>query len=191
MEIKYIAIFVVAVLSILRLKLARQSATFKEKNKGEIANSWTYSMLLMLYIVILLSSIIENYVSVQTLNLIVFVIGLCLYIIGTLGRNIAIKTLGQYWSIHIEIRKKQSIVQDGPYKYIRHPGYLSLIIETLSLPIMLNAYYSLLIVICLYIPAVLIRANLEDSEMEKKIGKEYSHYKEKVKAFIPKIFLFF
>jgi protein-S-isoprenylcysteine O-methyltransferase Ste14 len=185
MEVKYIAIFVVIILTFNRLRLARQSAFFKGKKKGDISNRWTYSMLSILYMVIVLGSLIENYFLTKKLNLLISSIGLVAYVTGIIGRNKAIKTLGEYWSIHIEIRDGQRIVHDGPYKYIRHPGYLSLIIETLSIPLMLNAYYSLLVVILIYIPVVLARAKLEDMEMEKKIGKEFIAYKEKVGRFIP------
>ena len=105
-----------------------------------------------------------------------------------MGRNRAIKTLGQFWSTHIEIRTGQRIVQNGLYRYIRHPGYLSLMVESLSIPVLLNAYFSLLGVILIYIPAIFLRAKLEDIEMEKEIGKEFILYKEKIGAFMPKKF---
>ena len=186
MAAKYIAIVIVIILSFNRLRLARQSATFKDKLQGETSKRWTYSMLVILYIVLILGSIIENYFLVKKLNLVISSFSFCAYVIGIVGRNKAIRTLGKYWSTHIEIRNGQSIVQDGPYKYIRHPGYLSVIIEGLSIPGMLNAYFSLLGVIFIYTPAILVRAKLEDMEMEKKIGKEFTAYKKKVGAFIPK-----
>lgn len=185
MEVKYIAIVIVIILTLNRVRLARQSATFKDKQQGETSKRWTYSLLSILYIVIILGSIIENYFLVKTLNLIISSFCLCAYVTGIVGRNKAIRTLGKYWSIHIEIRNGQRIVQDGPYKYMRHPGYLSLIVETLSIPGMLNAYFSLIGVIFIYIPAILVRAKLEDMEMEKKIGKEFMAYKKRVGAFIP------
>ena len=186
MEIKNIAILIVIILAFNRVRLARQSATFKDKQKGQTSKRWTYSMLSILYIGITLGSIIENFFLTKPLNVIISSVGFLAYVTGIIGRNNAIRTLGQYWSTHIEIRNGQRIVQDGLYKYIRHPGYLSLIIESLSIPLMLNAYYSLLGVILIYIPAVLIRAKLEDMEMVKKTGKEFTDYKEKVGAFIPK-----
>ena len=186
MEAKYIAIFIVIMLTLNRVRLARQSATFKDKKKGEISNRWTYSMLSILYMVITLGSIIENFFLIKQLNVIISSVGFIAYVIGIIGRNKAIRTLGKYWSTHIEIRNGQRIVQDGPYKYIRHPGYLSLIIETLSIPIILNAFYSFLGVIVIYIPAVLIRAKLEDMALEKKTGKKFTAYKRVVGAFIPK-----
>jgi protein-S-isoprenylcysteine O-methyltransferase Ste14 len=113
-------------------------------------------------------------------------VGFLAYWIALIGRNKTMKTLGRYWSTHIEIRDDQHIVREGPYKYVRHPGYLSLVIENLSLPVMLNAYYFLLVVICIYIPVIFVVAKLEDREMEKKIGNAFSEYKAKTGAFLPK-----
>lgn len=186
MEVKYLAILIVIILTLNRARLARQSATFKEKQKGDISKRWTYSLLSILYLVIILGSMIESYFFVKTLNIIISSLGLVAYVTGIIGRNKAIKTLGEYWSTHIEIRNGQRIVQDGLYKYIRHPGYLSLIIESLSIPVMLNAYYCLLCATLVFIPAVLIRTKLEDIEMEKKFGKKFTAYKNLVGAFMPK-----
>ena len=187
MEIKHILIFIVIILSIIRLRLARQSATCKEKKKGEISNRWTYPMLFIFYMAIILGSILENYFLVKTLNIFISSFGLCTYMIGIVGRNKAIKTLGKYWSTHIEIRKGQRIVQNGPYKYIRHPGYLSLIAESISIPLILNTYYILLGVILIYTPLVFVTVKLEDRDMGKKIGAEFTAYKKKVYAFIPRM----
>ena len=79
-------------------------------------------------------------------------------------------------------------MQNGPYKYIRHPGYLSLIIESLSIPVILNAYYTFIGVILIYIPVILVTAKLEDRKMQKKIGEKFVAYKEKTGAFLPKNF---
>lgn len=186
MEIKYIAILIVIILTLNRARLARQSATFKDKQKGETSKRWTYSMVSILYIVIILGSIIENYFFVKTLNLVIASLGLVVYVTGIIGRDKAIKTLGEYWSTHIEIRNGQRIVQDGPYKYIRHPGYLSLMVENIAITLMLNAYYTLIGVILIFIPVIFGISKLEDIAMEEKIGKEFTTYKKRVGAFIPK-----
>jgi len=186
MEIKYAAIFIVIILAFNRFRLSKRTATLKEKGKGKVFHQWTYSLLFLAYIIVLLGSIFENYFLVPKLNLIFFFVGFVAYWTALFGRNKAIRTLGRYWSIHIEIRENHNIVQDGLYRYIRHPGYLSLIIETLSLPVMLNAHYSLLGIICIYIPLICIIAKLEDKEMEKEIGNAFIYYKAKTRAFIPK-----
>jgi protein-S-isoprenylcysteine O-methyltransferase Ste14 len=137
---------------------------------------------------IVLGSVFENLFLVKKLNLVLSSVGLVAYMTGIVGRNKAIKALGKYWSTYIEIKNGQRIVQDGPYKYIRHPGYLSLIIESLSAPIILNAFYTLIGVILIYIPVILVTAKLEDIEMQKKIGEKFIDYKEKTGAFLPKNF---
>ena len=186
MEIKNIAILIVIILAFNRVRLARQSATLKDKQEGETSNRWTYPLLSILYLFIILGSIIENFFFTESLNVIISSVGFIAYMTGIIGRNKAIRTLGQYWSTHIEIRNGQRIIQDGPYRYMRHPGYLSLIIESLSIPVMLNAYYSLLGVMLIYIPVIFGISKIEEKEMKKKIGNEFTTYKKRVGAFIPK-----
>lgn len=188
MEVKYIALLIIIILFINRLRLARQSATFTNKQKGDTSKCWTYSIVFILGVGIVLGSVFENLVLVKKLNLVLSSVGLVAYMTGIVGRNKAIKALGKYWSTYIEIKNGQRIVQDGPYKYIRHPGYLSLIIESLSAPIILNAFYTLIGVILIYIPVILVTAKLEDREMQKKIGEKFIDYKEKTGAFLPKNF---
>ena len=167
MEIKNIAILIVIILAFNRVRLARQSATLKDKQEGETSNRWTYPLLSILYLFIILGSIIENFFFTESLNVIISSVGFIAYMTGIIGRNKAIRTLGQYWSTHIEIRNGQRIIQDGPYRYMRHPGYLSLIIESLSIPVMLNAYYSLLGVMLIYIPVIFGISKIEEKEMKK------------------------
>lgn len=190
METKYIALLIIMILTLNRLRIVRQSDAYKNKQKGDTSKQCKNSILFIFYILgtgIVLGSVFENLFLVKKLNLFLSSLGLVAYVIGIICRNKAVKTLGEYWSTHIEIKKGQRIVQDGPYKYIRHPGYLSLIIESLSIPLILNAYYTLIGVILIYIPIILLTAKLEDRKMEEKIGKEFTSYKRMTGAFIPKI----
>ena len=57
-------------------------------------------------------------------------------------RAAIIERFGKFHSIHIEIRDHQQIIKKGPYKYLRHPYYLSVMLELLGFPLVPNAYYT-------------------------------------------------
>src|SRR5689334_20669494 len=38
-------------------------------------------------------------------------------------RRQAIAALGRFWSLHIEIRESHQLVQEGPFRWMRHPTY--------------------------------------------------------------------
>lgn len=81
---------------------------------------------------------------------------------------------------------KGKLVNDGIYRYIRHPQYLGFLTLTLGMNIQYTTIPTLLmwpILIVLYYRL----AMQEEKEVEEKFGQEYRQYKEKTPMFIPKI----
>lgn len=48
--------------------------------------------------------------------------------------------LGSLWNVRLVQRQEQPIVATGPYRYLRHPNYLAVILEIGALPLALGAY---------------------------------------------------
>jgi len=58
----------------------------------------------------------------------------------------ALNSLGKFWNTNIMSSSSNStFVQAGPYRYIRHPNYLAVILEFLSIPLVAGAWRSALI----------------------------------------------
>ena len=78
------------------------------------------------------------------------------------------------------------IVREGPYRVIRHPGYLAEMVYFGVLPIILSKWvpFTILAAICMVIAiascAYLIR--VEDSFNQRKWGQEYRQYMDEVPA---------
>jgi len=158
---------------------------WREKEEGKIEACWTFNVLQVVHISIFISVFIEYFTKNPQINFIVTTIGLLMYCLGLVGRNWAIKTLGKLHSIHIEIRENHKLIKDGPYKYLRNPYYLSVLIEVLGFPLVANAYYSFLLSLCIYCPLLLFRSYYEEKIFEQKLGDEYLKYKYEVNAFLP------
>ncbi|MCA2005063.1 MAG: hypothetical protein LDL01_04625, partial [Ignavibacterium sp.] len=60
------------------------------------------------------------------------IIALIVYLIFSWIQIWSFKTLGEYYSQEIAIRKEHKIISAGPYKIIRHPQYLSQIFVDLA-----------------------------------------------------------
>lgn len=52
----------------------------------------------------------------------------------------AVATLGPYWNIRVIVVPGAEPVTAGPYRYLRHPNYLAVILEGLALPLVHTAY---------------------------------------------------
>jgi methyltransferase len=53
--------------------------------------------------------------------------------------------LGGLWNVRLISRADQAVVADGPYRYIRHPNYLAVVLEVAAVPLLLGAYWTALI----------------------------------------------
>ncbi len=51
----------------------------------------------------------------------------------------SILTLGQNWNVRIFVQPGASPVTTGPYRYLRHPNYLAVTLEILTLPLVFYA----------------------------------------------------
>ena len=90
-------------------------------------------------------------------------------------------TINKFFSAVVRIQKNrgQSVVTTGPYRYIRHPGYLGGVLGHLSTPVMLNAVWGLIpggIIAITFI----VRTALEDRTLKAELDG-YQEYAQKVR----------
>ena len=82
-------------------------------------------------------------------------------------------------SVRIQYDRGHTVSSGGPYCYIRHPGYLGMIIYLLSTPIILGSFWALIPAIMTVI-LFIIRTSFEDNTLKKKL-EGYKEYAERVK----------
>jgi methyltransferase len=63
----------------------------------------------------------------------------------TLLRYWSIATLGVHWSTRIVAVPGSRVIRAGPYRVLRHPNYLVIVLEFLLLPLLLRAPYTLVV----------------------------------------------
>ena len=82
-------------------------------------------------------------------------------------------------SVRIQYDRGHTVSSGGPYRYIRHPGYLGMIIFLLSTPIILGSFWALIPAIMTVI-LFIIRTSFEDNTLKNKL-EGYKEYAERVK----------
>ena len=96
--------------------------------------------------------------------------------------------MGKQWAVHaVGVRKirKVRLIKIGAYKYIRHPIYLGVILEVLSLPIIANAFFSFIFALLVNIPLQFVRLIEEEKSSVRRFGERYNEYKKEVSALFP------
>lgn len=157
----------------------------KKGKKGWIVKKWTFPVLSVLHFTVGIGTFAEYFIIKREINFVITIIGLIMFSMALLVRNWAIKTLGEYHSIHIEIREDHPLIKRGPYAYLRHPYYLSVILELLGIPLVANAAYSFIFSFAVYIPFLLLRVYFEEKTMLDKFNEKYTEYKRETWGVLP------
>ena len=63
-----------------------------------------------------------------------------LFLLAQILRYWCLRSLGPYWNTRIWVIPGREPVMRGPYRLSRHPNYLAVIVEILTLPLALGAY---------------------------------------------------
>jgi len=103
------------------------------------------------------------------LSLTVQVIALVIVVLGFLWGTWAF-VVNAYFSAVVRIQEDrgQTVVQDGPYRYVRHPGYASSLITNLAVPVMLGTLWPLLPAFVIII-VLIIRTSKEDRTLQEEL----------------------
>lgn len=178
-------IFVIIIGAIVVQRLIESYLPNSRKVKGVELARWTWIAFSVTYPLLIFGSLGEYFLIARTINLWVSGIGMALVGLRIWLKWWAIFTLSEYWSVQIEIRESHKLIKDGPYRYLRHPAYLSNLMEYLGVALIANAYYTLIGVLLIYLPLNLIRFRLEEKELIRKFGEEYEDYRKEVPALLP------
>jgi protein-S-isoprenylcysteine O-methyltransferase Ste14 len=104
-------------------------------------------------------------------------IGLAIAILGISVRLWANRTLGASYMRTLAVAENQSIVQKGPYRVIRHPGYLGSILMWVGAGLATTNWIAVAVTVSVMIAAYYYRILAEENLLKAAAGKEYSEYK--------------
>ncbi len=79
----------------------------------------------------------------------------------------SIQALGPWWNIRAVVPDDLDPVEDGPYRYIRHPNYLAVILEFIALPMAVGAWRSMLLLSALDGAVLVDRVLAEERLLER------------------------
>lgn len=84
----------------------------------------------------------------------------------------AMRSLGDRWSTRIMVLPGAAAVSRGPYRYLRHPIYVAVAAELLTLPLIFSAYVTAITISLLNAGLFTIRIRAEERAL-REIGSSY------------------
>jgi len=86
---------------------------------------------------------------------------------------------------HLQIQQEHRLVKSGPYRYIRHPGYLGYLLMVLGIAVGYSSLVSCAAVFGLLMPGLIYRIQVEERLLVGEFGNEYRAYAQNTKRLIP------
>jgi protein-S-isoprenylcysteine O-methyltransferase Ste14 len=115
-------------------------------------------------------------------------VGVAVMISGIVFRRYVISFLGKFFTATVQIHKDHQLIKNGPYRYIRHPSYLGILILTLGNGIALANWISLLLCIVLPVTGLINRIKVEEKELQHHFGEQYEDYRKSTWRLIPYVY---
>ncbi len=109
--------------------------------------------------------------------------GICVLAIWL--RRASFTALGHFYSVHVEVFDEHMLVDEGPYRFVRHPLYVSYCAFLAGLAVVSGAWTAGVFVAVVVIPFIAAKACREERELLARLGDEYRRYRERVPALVP------
>lgn len=117
----------------------------------------------------------------------IIIAGFVVFLLNSVLRYHAITTLGSFYNPRVAIYQEHTLITAGIYRSIRHPMYLSAILNVMAISLIFSSWGALLIMLFAVLPAVVYRIKIEEEFLLKHLGSEYQVYMEQSKRMIPGI----
>lgn len=100
----------------------------------------------------------------------------------------AIWVLGAYFTRDVVVSADQVVVQNGPYRLIRHPAYAGTFVTMLGVGLVVANWASLLCLLLCVFSGHIYRVHVEEQALVRALGQPYLEYMRRTKRFIPHIY---
>ena len=113
---------------------------------------------------------------------------LTIFVLGSSLRWWAIIHLGRFFTVDINIAQGHRVIDDGPYRAVRHPSYTGLLMQYAGWALSLNNVVALPVVLVPVFIALWHRMRDEEAALASALGEEYAAYCRRTKRLVPLVY---
>jgi protein-S-isoprenylcysteine O-methyltransferase len=177
----------------LRLRLALRpaaagDASVRPRAPGRRPREWTFYVVVIALAAAVIAALLTARLSWSATGggLAVVMIGVLIAVTGITWRIWAILTLDRFFTFVVGIAADHRVVQDGPYRLMRHPGYSGALLTLAGVGVALENWISLLILLVIPAMALGVRIRTEEAVLAGALGAEYLAYAERTPRLVPR-----
>ncbi|MEP6956181.1 MAG: isoprenylcysteine carboxylmethyltransferase family protein [Chthoniobacterales bacterium] len=113
---------------------------------------------------------------------------LILFVAGLSLRWWAIHTLGRFFTVDVDIARDHELVEQGPFRYLRHPSYTGVLLAFVAFGLSLANWAAFLVLMIPILIAFGRRINVEEQALAEGLGERYRSYMQRTKRLIPGVY---
>jgi protein-S-isoprenylcysteine O-methyltransferase len=117
-----------------------------------------------------------------------FFVGISLMILGIVFRWYCVSVLGKYFTFDVAIHTGHTLVEAGPYRYVRHPSYTGALLTLVGFGLSLGNWAGLAVVISCMGLAYAYRIPTEEAALASALGESYTQYRKRTWYLLPFLF---
>lgn len=140
---------VLALVGVLRLlevfvSRARLRARLEARGDALVSEPGLFPLMVALHVGLIAAPAFEVVLLERPFALWLCLIAGAVLLVATALRVWTLRTIGRAWNVRVVVPEDDAIATTGPYRWIRHPNYLVVILEIASLPLLHGAWLSAL-----------------------------------------------
>ncbi|MDD5054733.1 MAG: isoprenylcysteine carboxylmethyltransferase family protein [Candidatus Peribacteraceae bacterium] len=156
------------------------------KERRSVVETGTMTLFFIIYYLVARFQIGALHPQSVPLHITLVSLSIAVLILGTFVNIRGRTSLGHNWANQIRMYDDQSIVHSGPYAFVRHPLYASLIWMFFAGSVMYVNWLLFLLTACVFVPFMTWRARQEEGMLEETFP-EYGAYRKATGMFFPKL----
>lgn len=165
------------------LRKARKNAAWSRAQGGYEVGEGHYPLIVMIHVFFLSGILVESIAGATPP--IWWMVPFSLFLLAQGLRVWCMQALGTYWNTRIWVIPGHTPQIGGPYRFIRHPNYVVVMLEMLSFPLVFGAYMTAIIAPVLNL-IVLLAIRIPTEERALRIVMGYEETMGKKGRFVPK-----
>lgn len=107
---------------------------------------------------------------------------------GLVVRCYAVLTLRQFFSTRVTIQHQHQLIEQGLYRWLRHPAYSGLLLSFAGAGIAMGDGLALLVLLLPVAYVMVQRIDIEETELQAHFGQAYAEYCQRTDKLIPGVY---
>ena len=138
----------------------------RARPEAVVSEARLFPVMVLLHVAVVVLPIVEVVWLERPFSPIVMSLAAAVLACATALRVWTLRSIGRAWNVRVVAPEEGTICTQGPYRWIRHPNYLVVILELAALPLLHGAWISALVLGALNALVLIQRIRTEEAMLQ-------------------------